>query len=327
MATHYATKYGVGATGSRLLSGNKECFCELEEIIAKDKNSESALILSSGFIANITILAALLDKQVLKNEALVFFDRLNHSSLYQGVFLSKAKLIRYRHLDMCDLENKLDEYRDDKRPKFIVSETLFSMDGDFPDIKLLIDIAKKHRALLYLDEAFATGIFGKRGYGFSTLYDFDGVENVVMGTFSKAIGVCGAYVACSQRIRDYLINKCSGFIYSTALSPMVIGAVRAAWELVPSFEEERKELLQKGAYLTNKLNEKGFEIGNSSSHIIPIILGSEEATLKVKAKLLDKKILASAIRPPTVPAGTSRLRISLTIKHTKEDLDKLLGVL
>ncbi|MBI5346723.1 MAG: aminotransferase class I/II-fold pyridoxal phosphate-dependent enzyme [Chlamydiae bacterium] len=323
-AHEYAIKYGMGATGSRLLSGNKECFQQLEKRIAHDKNSEEALVFCSGYQANSTVLPALLDAKVLKQQPIVFFDKLNHASLYQGVLSSGAELVRYPHLDVEALENAFVKYKNDSRPKFIVSETLYSMDGDVPNLEAFIKLAKKYNAFLYLDEAFATGIFGKQGYGFSTLYDFKEVDYLIMGTFSKALGSCGAYVACSKIVKDYLINNCSGFIYSTALSPMVIGAIYSAWELLPELDEQRALLLKNAENLRIKLKKMGFNTGNSCSHIIPIILGSEEKVLKMKEKLLKKGILTSAVRPPTVPTGTCRLRIILNTGHDQKDINLLI---
>ncbi|MFH1066542.1 MAG: 8-amino-7-oxononanoate synthase [bacterium] len=322
-----AIQHGAGATGSRLLSGNRRIFEELETRIAQDKKTEAALIFNSGYQANATVLAALLDSKILGKKPLVFFDKLNHASLYHGVFLSGAELIRYHHNDFQDLENKLRAAQNEARPKFIVSETLFGMDGDVADIPRLIALAKTHEAFLYLDEAHATGVLGERGYGLSTLHDFKKIPHLIMGTFSKGLGVFGAYIACCHNLKEYLINKSTGFIYSTALSPMVIGAVQAAWELLPSLEEQRKLLEQRADDLRKNLQQRGFDTGASTTHIIPIILGTEEKTLQAKEKLLQKNILVSAIRPPTVPPSKSRLRLALTTKHSNEDIEKFLSAI
>ncbi|MBT4884677.1 MAG: aminotransferase class I/II-fold pyridoxal phosphate-dependent enzyme, partial [Legionellales bacterium] len=237
-----AHEYGIGSTGSRLLSGNNELFMQFESEIANCKNTESALIFNSGFQCNAFVLASLLDNKTLKSQSLVFFDRLNHSSLYQAAFLSGAKLIRYRHNDWQHLSNLISDYSHDKRPKFIVTETVFGMDGDICPLKEIISIAKESDALLYLDEAHATGIIGKNGYGLSTEFDLNDITAVVMGTFSKALGASGAYIACDSTIKDYIINFCHGFIYSTAPSPFVIGAAQAGWQMLPGLEADRKTL-------------------------------------------------------------------------------------
>jgi 8-amino-7-oxononanoate synthase len=314
---------GFGSTGSRLLSGDRDVFHRLEEQIAKDKNTETALIFNSGYQANITSLATLCEPSVLGNQALIFFDKLNHASLYQGAFLSKAKLLRYPHMSFGHLEKLLLKYKDDARPKFIVSETLYGMDGDIIALDKLIALAKSYQALLYLDEAHATGILGKNGYGESTRFDMSSIAHVIMGTFSKGLGAFGAYIACSQKIKDYFINKNSGFIYSTSLPPMLIASVHHAWNLLKTQNKERSHLLSKANLLRSKLKKIVFNTGTSSTHIIPLILQKEEIVMKAFHFLHERGILVSAIRPPTVPPGSSRLRIALTLKHSEDDIFKL----
>lgn len=320
-------EFGVGSTGSRLLSGNKKIFEDLEERIARDKGTESALILNSGFQANITVLASLLDQSVLGNKPIVFFDKLNHASLYQAVFLSHAELVRYRHNDMDHLSNLLTKFKNDLRSKFIVTETIFGMDGDIVSIEEIFALSKEYEAFLYLDEAHATGIIGRNGYGLSTYINLQEVPHLVLGTFSKALGCFGAYVACSNIIKNYLINKCSGFIYSTSLSPMIIGAAAKSWDLVQHLTDQRQALFFKATNLRNNLQDLGFNTGDSVTHIIPIVLGDEDTVMSAKEKLLKQGLVVSAIRPPTVPPGTSRLRIALNVNHTGSNLDCLVHVL
>ncbi|WP_250294745.1 aminotransferase class I/II-fold pyridoxal phosphate-dependent enzyme [Wolbachia endosymbiont of Oedothorax gibbosus] len=320
-------KFGVGSTGSRLLSGNKKIFEDLEKRIAQDKGTESALIFNSGFQANITVLASLLDQSVLGNKPIVFFDKLNHASLYQAIFLSNAELVRYQHNDVNHLSNSLTRFKNDLRPKFIVTETIFGMDGDIAPIEKIFALSKEHEAFLYLDEAHATGIIGHNGYGLATSINFQEIPHLVLGTFSKALGCFGAYVACSSVIKNYLINKCPGFIYSTSLSPMIIGAAAKAWDLVQHLADQRQALFFKAVNLRNKLQNLGFNTGDSVTHIIPIILGDEDIVMSAKEKLLKQGLVVSAIRPPTVPPGTSRLRIALNVNHTESNLDHLVHVL
>ncbi|HCJ11510.1 MAG: 8-amino-7-oxononanoate synthase [Verrucomicrobia bacterium GWF2_51_19] len=318
--------YGVGATGSRLLSGNQFLFEALEMRIAVDKGTEAALVFNSGFQANISVLSSLLDEGVLKAKPLVFFDKLNHASLYSAVFLSGAELIRYNHNDIDQLSNLLDKHPDD-RPKFIVAETVFGMDGDVLPMQAVVDLAEKHSAFLYLDEAHATGIFGKNGYGLSTTVSLKKVPHLVMGTFSKALGVSGAYVACSEILKNYFVNHSQGFIYSTANSPMVIGAALKAWDIVRTMDADRSRLLELANTLRSQLQALGCDVGTSASHIIPVILGSEDAVMEAKHQLLKSGMLVSAIRPPTVPPNTSRLRIALTTQHTLQDIQRLVDAL
>lgn len=320
-------KFGVGSTGSRLLSGNKKIFEDFERRIAKGKGTESALIFNSGFQANLTVLASLLDQSVLGNKPIVFFDKLNHASLYQAVFLSNAELVRYQHNDADHLSNLLSKFKNDLRPKFIVTETIFGMDGDIAPIEKIFALSKEHEAFLYLDEAHATGIIGHNGYGLSTNINLQEIPHLILGTFSKALGCFGAYVACSNVIKNYLVNKCPGFIYSTSLSPMVIGAAAKAWDLVRHLADQRHALSFKAANLRNNLQSLGFNTGDSVTHIVPIILGDENVVISAKEKLLKQGLIVSAIRPPTVPPGTSRLRIALNVSHTEGDLDKLVHAL
>jgi 8-amino-7-oxononanoate synthase len=322
-----AQRYGIGSTGSRLLSGNCNLFEEFESAIAKDKKTDSSLIFNSGFQANISTLACILDDKILNAKPLVFFDKLNHSSLYQAVFLSKAELKRYHHNDINHLESLLREYQNDARPKFIVTETVFGMDGDIAPLEEIAALTKKFNAFLYLDEAHATGIFGSNGYGLSTAVDLQDIPHIIMGTFSKAIGVSGGYIACNRIMRDFIINKGTGFIYSTAPSPSVIGAAFKAWEMIKALDNERKVLQNLGNTLRTMLKDCGFNIGTSETHIIPIILNEEEKCLKAQKALFQEGIVVSCIRPPTVPPGTSRLRIALTHKHTNQDLKRLVETL
>ena len=308
-----------------MLSGNKPIFEKLESRIAQDKHTETALLFNSGFQANLTVLSSLLDSRVLNSKPIVFFDRLNHASLYQAMFLSGAELVRYRHLDLDHLSECLRHYQQDKRPKFIVTETLFGMDGDILPLDNVLQLAREHDALLYLDEAHAVGILGKQGYGLSTTIEHD-VPTIVIGTLSKAIGCAGAYVACDNLMKEYLINKAEGFIYSTAASPMVMGAALAAWEMIPLFNTARKTLFNLADGLRTRLQTLGFDTGPSVSHIIPLIVG-QSALTELNIKLQAAGVVASFIRKPTVPTGRERIRLALNVNHTQQDIDYLMDVL
>jgi 8-amino-7-oxononanoate synthase len=319
--------YGVGATGSRLLSGNNALFEAFEAQIARDKHTESALIFNSGFQANVGALSALLDQHVLQALPLVFFDKLNHASLYQAAFLSGAELIRYRHNDMNHLEALLKKHCHSTRPKFIVTETVFGMDGDIAPLQDLVALTSRYGALLYLDEAHATGVFGPHGYGISTTVNLTDIPHVIMGTFSKAVGSSGGYIACSHLIKNYLVNTASGFIYSTAPSPIIIGAAAKGWEMLKSLDQERHNLQELAAYTRTQINNLGFNTGYSHSHIIPLIIGEENHAVSAQAALRDKGVNVSCIRPPTVPPKTARLRIALTTSHGLADIERLMEAL
>ncbi|MBF0159328.1 MAG: aminotransferase class I/II-fold pyridoxal phosphate-dependent enzyme, partial [Magnetococcales bacterium] len=223
-------RWGNGSGASRLLSGHLALHEQVEEKLAHSKRTESALLFSSGFQANSTVLSALLDRQILGTTPLVFADRLNHASMHHGLHAAGVRQIRYRHRDMNHLETLLQRRVNDPAPRFILSETVFSMDGDQADIAALIELKQRYHAFLYLDEAHATGLFGPDGFGLASCYP--GQVDLIMATCGKALGSFGAWVACSRMLKDYLINYCPGFIYTTALPPAVLGAIDAAIELI-----------------------------------------------------------------------------------------------
>jgi 8-amino-7-oxononanoate synthase len=329
-ASHVAAlRYGVGATGSRLLSGNLPLHVELEAAIARAKGTEAALIFNSGYQANSSALAALLDAKVLDAQPLVFSDRLNHASLHHACQLMNVHQIRYRHNDLAHLRELLEAHQHEERPKFIVAETVFGMDGDAIDMAAMAALADEFDVFLYLDEAHATGVMGTHGYGLTSghMQHDKQSRGVAMGTFSKALGASGAYIACSTAVRDYLVNRCTGFIYSTALSPAVIGAVQAGWERLPQMDVERARLMQTAQSLRERVHALGFDTGNSSTHIVPLIVGTEAAALDVKAWLLEHGIVSSAIRPPTVPPHTARIRIALSVTHGEAEINALVDAL
>ncbi len=318
-ALQFVEKYGNGATASRLVCGNLSCYAEVEEKLAALKGSETALIFNSGFQANVSLLPALTDRH-----SLIIADKLCHNSLVQGSLLSRGTFLRYRHNDLENLTELLRKNSTKKYSRiFIVTESVFSMDGDLSDIVALKGLAEKYNAILLIDEAHATGVFGENGMGLTCGMDVD----LVMGTFGKACGSFGAYITCSKDIADYLINYCSGLIYSTALPPSVLGAVDASLDLIPGMMPERQYLAEISAYLRDALNNLGFNTGQSNSQIIPVIIGSEKETIQLSEWLAEHSILASAIRPPTVDKGKARIRLTLSALHTKKHIDHLIHVL
>lgn len=320
-AQAWTERWGVGSMASRLVCGNLALFSALEEKLARGKGSESALVFNSGFQANSAILSALLDRQILGAEPLVFSDKLNHSSLHHGCRAAGVRQFRYRHNDLNHLEQLLKKYSGHSGPRFILSETVFSMDGDCCDMVGLLALKARYGAFLYLDEAHATGVLGPGGFGLSASYP--GQVDLVMGTFSKGLGSFGAYTACSDAIKAFLINHCTGFIYTTALPPAVLGAIDAALDLLPSLEEARIRLQHNSATVRQAWQAAGLDTGTSTTHIIPLRLGTDQAALAMSHRLEAAGILAVAIRPPTVPPGGSRLRFSLTAQHSEADLHYL----
>jgi 8-amino-7-oxononanoate synthase len=321
----WTDKWGSGLCASRLLCANIDTFRKIESKIAQRKKTQSALILNSGFQANVSILSAILDKSVLGESPVVFCDRLNHASLHAGCAMAGVRQIRYRHNDMNHLENLLQKHRHKSKNAFIVTESVFSMDGDMVDLKNLIHLGKRYNAKIYLDEAHSTGVFGINGFGLSTLFSTQ--IDFCVGTFGKAFGSFGAYIACSKKIKNYLINRCGGFIYATALPPGVLGSIDAAIDLIPNLNSRRKKLINWGNVLRTKFSELQIHFGPSSTQIIPFIVGDEKEALAIAKKLLKSGIYAPAIRPPTVPNGLSRIRFSLSSYHSKLDIDYLFEAL
>jgi 8-amino-7-oxononanoate synthase len=318
-AIKWTEKYGAGSGASRLVTGGIDAYLELEERIAEWKKKEAAMIFGAGYMANTGLIPALAGRK-----SLIFADKLNHASLNAGCALSGAKFIRFRHNDMAHLDELL-ENSDPSASKIIVDETVFSMDGDLSDVGSLKEIAEKHNALLFLDDAHGSGVFGEKGEGLAGGGDCD----ISMGTFSKALGSYGAYAACSKELKEYFVNKCASFIYTTALPPGVCGAISAAVELVQTdeFACMRESLHKKASVLRSALKDMGFDTGNSASQIIPVIIGETEKVLEVSKSLYESGILVIAIRPPTVPQGTARIRIAVNSAHTDDDISLLIDKL
>ena len=320
-AKAWAEAWGVGSGASRLVTGNLDPFAPIEAKLARLKGKPTALVMASGFQTNAAALQALLDRSVLGAEPLVFADRLNHASMHFGCQAAGARQIRYRHCDASHLGELLDRYRGDDRPKFILTESVFSMDGDVAPLAEIARLARAHEACLIVDDAHATGILGEGGSGLS------GEADIVIGTFSKALGSFGGFVASSETVRDYLINRCAGVIYSTALPPPVLGAIDAALDIVPGMEAERAFVAGLAERFRARARAAGLDTGRSTTQIVPVILGSPEAALAMSERLRQAGLWVSSIRPPTVPPGTARLRLAFTAVHQETDIDRLLEVL
>lgn len=311
----FIRRYGAGSGSSRSVTGNLDVYQELEHKLARALNKESALILATGFQANATVLSSLLDPHVLGIEPLVFCDKYCHASMLQGA----GKIIRFKHNDHTHLKTLLDKYADNPRPKFILIESVYSMEGDQADLAEFIQLKQQYQAFLYVDDAHAIG-----AYGWGKAAEYANDIDVIMGTFSKALGSFGAYIACSHDLRDYLINRCKGLIYATALPPAVLGAISAALELLPDLDSARTRLFQYSDQLRAFLASEGLSYGQSSTHIVPWIIGEASATVKISEKLEKAGIIACPIRPPSVPPRTSRIRFCVTSAHSEDELEKLM---
>jgi 8-amino-7-oxononanoate synthase len=309
-AAEYGARLGAGAGASRLVCGTFEQHAAIEGRIAALKGHDAAMLVASGWQANAAVLGALL--RFAGPTAKLFADELNHSSLVHGARIAGIKPIRFRHNDTWHLAALLEDNKNAPGRRFIVTESVFSMDGDRADIAALIALADRHDAFLYIDEAHATGVLGAGGMGLCA--QLPGID-LVMGTFSKALGSFGAYVAASGPVIDFLHNACAGFIYTTALPPPVLGAIDAALDLVPGMDAERAALAANADTVRAAFADLGIDTGASSTHIIPALVGDARDALALAAALRDRGVLAVAIRPPTVPAGTSRLRFALSAAH------------
>ena len=321
---HYVERYGTSVSASRLVSGNIACYDEIESLLACHLGKESALIFPTGFQANISILSALLDEKILGAKPLVFADHDVHASLIAG-FQHHSTFHRFKHNDLDHLTFFLKKSSCTNVTKIIVVESIYSMEGDVADLEGLITLAKTHGAMLYVDDAHAVGMYGKNGFGKACDYADD--IDFLMGTFSKGLGGFGAYLGCAKVIRQYLINKCRGFIYSTGLPPSVLGSMQAALELVPTMKKEREHLQKLAESLRAFFRELDMSYGKSTTHIVPWIIGDANEALAKAEQLKQAGILAYPMRPPSVPHNLSRLRFCLSVSHTLQDLEKLKGCL
>ena len=320
-SAEWANKYGAGAGASRLVTGNLSVFEGIERKVANLKRRASALVMASGFQTNAGVIQALVDSQVLGGEPLVFADRLNHSSMHFGCQAAGVRQHRYRHCDVDHLASLLDAHRNSTQPKFILTESVFSMDGDVAPIDEITALARRHDAIVICDDAHATGVLGEGGCGLS------GNSDVVIGTFSKAMGSYGAYVACSQGIRDYLVNRCTGLIYSTALPPPLLGAIDAALDLLPELDAERAHVASLAAKLREAAADIGYDTGTSVTQIVPVMTGEADSAMALSSRMREAGYWATPIRPPTVPKGSARLRLAFSSVHTQSQVDGLIDVL
>ena len=314
-----AVSFGTGSSASRLMTGSLDLHHALEEKVAHFKGKEDGAVFNSGYQANVGIISALCGK-----DDCVFSDRLNHASIVDGIKLSGASHIRFRHNDAGHLEELLEEKRKDFRNSLIVTETVFSMDGDIAPLEDVVRLKKKYDSLLMVDEAHATGLFGPSGSGITEEKALSGEIDIIMGTFSKALGVFGAYAATSKVIKDFLVNSCRSFIYSTSLPEAIMAANLVAIEIVGKEPNRRKLLLENAEYFRSKVKSLGFDT-RGESQIVPIVLGDNEKVLKFSSSLRKKGWWVTPVRPPTVPKGEARLRMSLTFDHSKSDLDRLIS--
>ncbi len=311
---------GAGSGASRLVAGDLPIHALLEERLARFKKAERALLFSSGYHANLGVIQALVGR-----DDAVFSDQLNHASIVDGCLLSRAKLVRYRHLDLGELEELLAQTR--SRRKLVVTDAVFGMDGDAAPLAELLSLCERHGAMLYVDEAHATGFLGETGAGWAEAQGVSGRVDAIMGTLGKALGSFGAFVAGKRELCDWLISRARTFIFTTALPPAACGAALAALDVVASEPERREHLAALSARMKDGLEKLGFPLPRVVAPIFPVVLKDEQLSLAASRRLEERGFFVRAIRPPTVPVGTSRLRVSLTAGHTEAQVDAFLDAL
>jgi 8-amino-7-oxononanoate synthase len=313
-------KYGTGSTGSRLLSGHRDLHHQLESAIAALKQTEKALVFSSGYLANLGTISALVGKK-----DLILGDEYNHSSLKNGAKLSQAEIKDYQHCDCQDLIAQLTQYRSQYRHCLITSDSVFSMDGDLCPLPALIDIAEKFDCWLLLDEAHGTGVLGKNGAGCVEHFAVKNDNLIQIGTLSKAVGSLGGYVTGNKVLIDFLRNRCATWIYTTALSPADTASALKAIEIIQSDSSLRHQLWTNINLLKNRCTEANLKFLPSQSAIVCLPVTDAPSALKIATELSLNGFFAPAIRPPTVP--TSRIRFSLMATHQSESIEKLVEVI
>lgn len=305
-------QYGVGAGGSRLTTGSGPLHVCLEGELARFKGREAALVFNTGYMANVGIISALMGRG-----DVIFSDQLNHASIIDGCRLSGAEVVVYRHNDMADLEAKLGAYRG--RKGLIVSDGVFSMDGDLVPLPQLVELAKRYGVHTMIDEAHATGVVGATGRGTEEYYHMEGSVDVLMGTLSKAVGSEGGFVCGSAELIQYLTNKARSFIFSTALSPVTMAAGLRGLQKIQEEPQRVVQLRDNMAFLRRELGRYGIP-AQSDSAILPIIVGEEKRAMAAMEALKERGYYVSTIRYPTVARGSARLRVALMSSHTREEL-------
>ena len=307
----YLKIYGSGSSSSRLIAGNFNKFEEIETNLSEQLGFSKSIVMGNGFLVNATVIPAITGNTIgKKNKFFIFSDKLNHASINYGNSITNQKVFRYNHLDLNHLEFLIKKSQKNTE-KIIITESLYSMDGDFADINGLRFIANKYNAILYIDEAHSFGVYGKKGLGIS-VNGSRSEREVMVGTFSKALGSYGAFIACSKDIYDLIVESCPGLIYSTALPPSVVGSIKAGIKILPELSKRRERLIANSKFLIKKLKELNLDVGNSGSHIIPIIFNNFFKCEKIREELKRKNFFVKSFRHPTVPKNQERIRVSLT---------------
>lgn len=309
-------KYGTGTHGVRIFGGNLDLHEKLENKIAEFTNRESAIVYSTGYMANLTTINSLVT-----DEDWIISDRLNHASIVDGCLISKAHFKRFKHNDMQDLERLL-KLAPHNVTKLVVADAVFSMDGDIFNLPVASKLCKEYNAILMVDEAHSIGVLGQNGHGIEEYFNLQNVIDIKMGTLSKAIPTIGGYISGSKKLINYLKHIARGFVFSAALPPVLAAAALKALEIIEKDSSFLcKKLYHNCEYLLNALKESGLNTGNSETSIIPVIIGEDDLTIKMTSLCQKKGVFALPVLTPGVPQGTARIRLNVTVKHTTDDLD------
>jgi glycine C-acetyltransferase len=309
-------RYGVGPGAVRTIAGTMSIHLELEQKLADFKGTESSILVQSGFCANLAAIPSLVGKG-----DLIFSDELNHASIIDGCKLSGARIVRFSHADHKHLAERLEEYREQDCRKLVVTDGVFSMDGDIAPLPALVEVAEEYGAMIMVDDAHGEGVLGKGGRGIVDHYGLHGRVDVEVGTLSKAFGVVGGFIAGSRELVEYMRQKARPNLFSSALTVPDVAACMASVEILNDNDELVTRLWDNGRYLKSELKKLGFNTGNSGTPITPVIIGEELAAKKFSSRLFEEGIFAGAIAFPTVPRGTARIRVMVSAAHTREDLD------
>lgn len=309
-------EFGVGAGAVRTIAGTMKLHLELEQKLAEFKGTEAVVSFQSGFCANLATIPALVGR-----EDVIFSDELNHASIIDGCRLSRAEVIRYAHCDMDELKEKLQEHRHRYRRALIVTDGVFSMDGDIAPLPEIVKLAREYDAITMVDDAHGEGVLGRGGRGIVDHFGLHGEVDIEVGTLSKAFGVVGGYVAGRAELCEYLRQRGRPFLFSSAVTPADVAACIAAVDILLQSEERVRRLWENACYFQNGLKALGFDIGKTQTPITPVMLGEAPLAQEFSRRLFEEGIFAQAIGYPTVPRGAARIRVMISAVHTKEDLD------
>jgi glycine C-acetyltransferase len=326
-ALHATRRYGVGSGAVRTIAGTMKIHMELEEKIARFKNSEACVVFQSGFAANAGTVSAVLGK-----EDFIISDQLNHASIIDGARLSRAKILVFEHKNLADAEAKLASVADEPGKKLLITDGVFSMDGDIGPLAGLCDLAEKYGAIMMVDDAHASGVLGRNGRGTVDHFKVHGRVDIQVGTLSKAIGALGGYVCGSRDLIEFLYHRARPFLFSTSHPPSVAATCIAAFDVLENEPERIEKLWENTRFWKKELGSLGFDIGGkttpaSETPITPIIIGDGKLTMEFSRELFKEGVLGTGITFPTVPEGKARIRTIVTATHTREELERALGVL